>query len=452
MKAVRQFFNSTLQEVQVDPTHATRSTMRDVLMGCPIGLNLHGLGSIGQMESFRMALFLSNKMCVLSESVETSEMSIWGSVVRMPAQWKPDRRSRLAGLDRVFSTFQELKENPSKLADCRQTSYKLYKHIFSREQVFSNARWWINATMLRSPGSFIRGEVLGLVGGLGFAPNLGLVTQLLALLGAVVYAHEHAIKYISEDTLTFRASGKAIDGSSARFGDLFNITHWNARAMGNQSLPLPFVVQAKATEWIFASNVSKQGYAKSDGPDGEAVRGDRSVCWYWESLRPTDALLKAVDAVRPAAAYGVLHARIEDDLRAPGIPSDFWSARTPLPDMFSKIANSSHPCLSRPSSFYMCVAASDVTEPEDASILDRRVTPWPNMSLELGGSDAVRKAGLEGSRIQGALLDFEIARGAKFFLGDEGLSTFTRAIMTSRTCAGIPCNINSRDMREATFR
>lgn len=306
-----------------------------------------------------------------------------------------------------------------------------------------------HAADVNSPKS----KVLGLAGGLGYAPNYGLVNHLLSFLGAIDYAHEHDFQYMSEDTLKFYAGWDAADGNTVAFGDLFSISHWNARAMGSQSLPLPLIVKDEATQQINASRVFERGRVLSDIPDASK---DPSVCWFWGSLRPSDKLKKVVETVRPGGTYGVLHARIENDLRAPGIPSQFWNARTPLPITYGKISNSSDHCLSRPDSFYMCVMASDVTEPEDVSILERRVTPWPNASLMLGGYDAVRRAGLEGSKIQGAVLDFEIAREAKFFIGVEGLSSFTRAIMTSRTCSGVPCNMNpgprAAAMKEATFR
>ena len=103
------------------------------------------------------------------------------------------------------------------------------------------------------------------------------------------------------------------------------------------------------------------------------------------SLRPADALLRVVETVRPAGVYGVLHARIKDDLRAPGVPSKFWQNRANLSIVYSKMGTSPHHCLSRPDSFYMCVMASDITEPMAASMLNQRVPPWPNVSLELGG-------------------------------------------------------------------
>ena len=47
-----------------------------------------------------------------------------------------------------------------------------------------------------------------------------------------------------------------------------------------------------------------------------------------------DAVLEAARAVTPAERFGVIHARIEDDLRAPGIPKAFWESRTPLPRLY----------------------------------------------------------------------------------------------------------------------
>jgi len=281
--------------------------------------------------------------------------------------------------------------------------------------------------------------VLGVRGGLGFWPNTGLVNQLLALLGVVMYAHEHGFRYISEDTLKFYG-GWDSDGNNVTFASLFNVTHWNSRAMRNQSLPLPLIVRSvNVTEWIAPSARGREAFEKAD--DVRASK-DPSICWFWGSLRPAAPLLKVVERVRPAGVYGVLHARIENDLNTPGIPAVFRTDRLSLPTIYGMITNFSHPCLNRPDRFYMCVMASDVTEPEDASMLERRLTPWENLSLELGGSEAVRQAGLEGSKIQGAVLDFEIARGAAFFIGQESLSTFAMAIVTSRSCAGLQCNVH----------
>jgi len=266
-----------------------------------------------------------------------------------------------------------------------------------------------------------------------------LVNQLLALLGAVMYAREHGIRYISEDTLKFH-SGWDVEIGDVSFAELFNVTRWNERAMGNQSLPLPYIVRSSnVTHWIKARAYFQRAMERADV---WTASRDPSVCWFWGSLRPVDALLKAVESAKPVGDYGVFHARIEDDLDTPGIPAVFRKDRLSLPTMYGMISNFSHPCVTRPDSFYMCVMASDVTVPEDASLLKRRLTPWDNLSLQLGGSEAARKAGLEGSKIQGALLDFEVARRGKFFIGEEGLSTFAMALATSRKCAGLQCNIH----------
>ncbi|CAK0818970.1 unnamed protein product [Prorocentrum cordatum] len=148
------FFPGSLQELEVNPANATLSTMRNAVIDCAIGLNLHALGgdlSVGQMESFRMALFLSHKMCVVSEGLDPAEMPIWDGLVQTPGVWKPDMQSRLAGLKQLFLHIQELREDPVKLGECRRTSHELCKQRFSSEQVFSNAG--INVTMLRSLSS-----------------------------------------------------------------------------------------------------------------------------------------------------------------------------------------------------------------------------------------------------------------------------------------------------------
>mmetsp|Transcript_96670 Transcript_96670/g.262625 ORF Transcript_96670/g.262625 Transcript_96670/m.262625 type:complete len:104 (+) Transcript_96670:1-312(+) len=95
-----------------------------------------------------MALFLSHKMCVVSEGLDPVEMPIWDGLVQTPGVWKPDLESRLAGLEQLSLRVQELREDSVKLAECRRTSHELYKQRFSSEQVFSAAG--INATILRN--------------------------------------------------------------------------------------------------------------------------------------------------------------------------------------------------------------------------------------------------------------------------------------------------------------
>ena len=75
--------------------------------------------------------------------------------------------------------------------------------------------------------------------------------------------------------------------------------------------------------------------------------------------------------------------------------------------------------------------AEDVTEMEDKEVLDHRVAPWPDARLTLGGSEAMQQAGVaNGQRSRHrAILDFEVARSAPFFIGRGGLSTFARSIM-----------------------
>merc|ERR1719382_670520 len=106
-------------------------------MGCAIGLNLHSDQTEragGQMESFRMALFLSNKMCVVSEGVDVADEPMWDGLVQIPASWRPDVDSRLEDLQQLFLVIQEFKDYPEKLAECRRKSYELYKKRFSSEQ------------------------------------------------------------------------------------------------------------------------------------------------------------------------------------------------------------------------------------------------------------------------------------------------------------------------------
>ncbi|CAK0819112.1 unnamed protein product [Prorocentrum cordatum] len=149
MKAVAKVFRGSLRELQVDPAAATLSAMRSAFMDCAIGLNLHALSgdrSVGQVESFQMALFLSNKMRVMSEGLDPAEIPIWDGLVQTPGVWKPDLKSRLAGLEQLLLLVQELREDSIKLAECRRTSHELYKQRFSSEQAFSIAG--INATTL----------------------------------------------------------------------------------------------------------------------------------------------------------------------------------------------------------------------------------------------------------------------------------------------------------------
>jgi len=87
-----------------------------------------------------MALFLSNKMYVLSAGLDGAGMPAWDRRVRMPAMWKPCLDSRLSGLGELFLLAEELKQNPAKLAGCRQTSYELYtKRFFWRAGAFNAA-------------------------------------------------------------------------------------------------------------------------------------------------------------------------------------------------------------------------------------------------------------------------------------------------------------------------
>ena len=60
--------------------------------------------------------------------------------------------------------------------------------------------------------------------------------------------------------MTFWADWDVDLGSTMRFGALFNVTHWNARAMGKQSLPLPLLLQGNLseslrTEWVSVNDV-----------------------------------------------------------------------------------------------------------------------------------------------------------------------------------------------------
>ncbi|CAK0890244.1 unnamed protein product [Prorocentrum cordatum] len=160
-EAVMKFFNRThsLLEVSVNPFSSSRARLRKTFMGCAMGLNMHATGerAVGQMESFRMALFLSNKMCVLSESLDRADVPLWDSLVKMPtASWKPNVSSRIAGLEGMFSIIGDLMKDPLALAECRRKSHELYKTRFSGERVLSSAG--INATMLRLLEEHVRNK------------------------------------------------------------------------------------------------------------------------------------------------------------------------------------------------------------------------------------------------------------------------------------------------------
>ena len=111
-----EFFKGWSQDISVNPVEESRSTKRRNFTGCAIGLNLHAEVSTGHMEWLRMALFVSNKVCALSESLDAAEMPVWDSIVRMPAISKPDMGSRFARLKEMFLLATALGEDRVKLA------------------------------------------------------------------------------------------------------------------------------------------------------------------------------------------------------------------------------------------------------------------------------------------------------------------------------------------------
>ncbi len=287
--------------------------------------------------------------------------------------------------------------------------------------------------------SISSGKCIGLVDGLGYVPNTGLFNQCIVFLGLVLHALEKKVPFISKQTLGFFSSWNG-SRNDVKFETVFNATAWNEIVHQVSDLPVPNISECEATDLVKPRGLFDKGYAVF------LNRTHPLVCPFWRAMQPVDAILDVARTVRPNGTWGVLHPRIENDLRGKGIPPAFWKARIPLAYFYSLIRNySDHSCLDHPKTIYMCVMAEDVTEIEDKEVLDHRVAPWPDARLILGGSEAMQQASIANGqrfRLYGAVLDFEIARSAPFFIGRQSLSTFARSIMTLRTCLGFSCNID----------
>eukprot|EP00930_Biecheleria_cincta_P090269 TRINITY_DN7961_c0_g1_i3.p1 TRINITY_DN7961_c0_g1~~TRINITY_DN7961_c0_g1_i3.p1 ORF type:complete len:129 (+),score=15.71 TRINITY_DN7961_c0_g1_i3:611-997(+) len=107
----------------------TPDEYRRLLTRYPIQLNVHHeqscCPSANGMEAFRMAILLSNKACVISAPVDSSDEDIWRPFVRFsePAATK--------------ASFLELiRQGTNK---CRVESYNAYKQLFTMEMILNRS-------------------------------------------------------------------------------------------------------------------------------------------------------------------------------------------------------------------------------------------------------------------------------------------------------------------------
>jgi hypothetical protein len=290
----------------------------------------------------------------------------------------------------------------------------------------------------RSPN--VRGErILALNGSLGPLDRVGLCNQYGNLLGLVWNARRMGIRYLAQRTLTFTASWT--DGNTqVAVEQVIDVAAWNKAARQHASLSVPLIVDVDKD--AVTDRIDNLDSIWIPGRLLHANASDPLTCWFWSAVRPEERVMKAVRALRQRiGSHGALHARIEQDLLAIGGDA-FWQARVPLSKLYPMVANYSHSCIGHSKSLFMAVGAEDVKEKDDKLILGRGISPWPNVSLYMGGSNVAREAGLEGSRIQGALIDFQIVRDADFFIGPPVLSSFTRSALTARRCAFQTCSFS----------
>jgi len=306
-------------------------------------------------------------------------------------------------------------------------------------------RLMTNPTMVmnitgRSPN--IRGErILGLNGSLGPLDRVGLCNQYGNLLGLVWNARRMGISKLAQRTLTFTASWT--DGNKqVAVEQIIDVAAWNEAARQSASLGVPFIVDVDLD--AVTDRIDNMNSLWIPGRLLHANASDPLTCWFWSALRPEERVMKAVRALqRKIGSHGAVHARIEHDLLAIG-GDKFWQSRVPLSKLYAMIANYNHSCIGHSrhnfTSLFMAVGVEDVTDIDDKRLLDKSITPWPNVSLYLGSSNVAREAGLEGWRIQGALIDFQMVRDADFFIGPPILSSFSRSALTARRCALQTCS------------
>ena len=256
---------------------------------------------------------------------------------------------------------------------------------------------------------------------LGFDYNVGFVNQVISLFTFVLWAIKNNIDFINLDSINWTLSWK--DKSYINHKQIFDVKFWNLNAKkynfprlvrNNNSYEMVTVKKIHPTEFWDNSKFLN-------------VNNSYSINFSY-LLKPVKSILNIINEIKPES-YGTIHFRLEDDLK---LIQAFYDARLNIKKTYDKIKNN---VKSVPKYVYACVAKQDVTDEYCLEIFNKKISPWENVSLVFGGSEACKKHNINKKyhHIIGAIIDYYIAiDSTHFFNGPVGMSTFSRSITIIR--------------------
>lgn len=256
---------------------------------------------------------------------------------------------------------------------------------------------------------------------LGFGNNVGFVNQVISLFTFVLWAIKNNISFINLDSINWTLSWK--DRSYINHNMLFDVNFWNLNA---KRYNFPRLVRNNNSyEMVTIPTIPHVSFWDHIN----FLNADNSYSINFSYLlKPVKSLLNIINEIKPKS-YGTIHFRLEDDLK---VIQSFYDSRLNIKKTYDKIKDN---VKSAPEYVYACVAKQDVTDEYCLEIFNNKISPWENVSLVFGGSEACKKYNINKKHhhIVGAIIDYYIAiDSTHFFYGPVGLSTFSRSITAIR--------------------
>ena len=256
---------------------------------------------------------------------------------------------------------------------------------------------------------------------LGFDNNVGFVNQVISLFTFVLWAIKNNIDFINLDSINWTLSWK--DKSYINHKKIFDVNFWNLNA---KRYNFPRLVRNNNSyEMVTVKKISPNEFW--DHSKFLNVNNSHSINFSY-LLKPVKSILNIINEIKPES-YGTIHFRLEDDLK---VIQAFYEARLNIKKTYDKLKDN---VKSVPKYVYACVAKQDVTDEYCLGIFNNKISPWENVSLVFGGSEACKTHNINKKyhHIIGAIIDYYIAiDSTHFFKGPVAMSTFSRSITTIR--------------------
>ena len=256
---------------------------------------------------------------------------------------------------------------------------------------------------------------------LGFGNNVGFVNQVISLFTFVLWAIKNNIDFINLDSINWTLSWK--NRSYVNHNKIFDVNFWNSNA---KKYNFPRLVRNNNTyEMVTVPEIPHDFFW--DHSNFLNADNTNSINFSY-LLKPVKSLLNIINEIKPES-YGTIHFRVENDLK---VINGWYEARLNIKKTYDKIKDN---VKNVPKYVYACVAKQDVTDEYCLEIFNNKISPWENVSLVFGGSEACKKYNVceKYHHLIGAIIDYYVAiDSTHFFCGHYKMSTFTRSISIIR--------------------